>query len=228
MVVSSFSLCGIRVFHLQKLLDLLLLIMTWMVIDARKMILFYFLDGSLIMKNKPVKIVTPSSIVWIENIIAGDEFHDKVRVRVWLLLFRHCGDIFCATCTLSRAILPRGFGVRDPQRVCVSCNEVLRPYQQQFIREFSNQSRINAINPSNVAQQHFSLPYSKTLGSEIRKAVFSLYNYLEQDIIQDSSTSLSILRDAKGIAILTVAKAGFIFAPRFGTGLVMSRLLDGR
>lgn len=36
-----------------------------------------------------------------------------------------------------------------------------------------------------------------------------------------------ILRSAKGFAILTIAKAGFLFSARAGTGLVIVKLPDG-
>lgn len=36
-----------------------------------------------------------------------------------------------------------------------------------------------------------------------------------------------ILRSAKGFAILTIAKAGFLFSARAGTGLVIVKLANG-
>ena len=37
----------------------------------------------------------------------------------------------------------------------------------------------------------------------------------------------SILQNAKGLAILTVLKAGFLGSGRFGSGVVVARLADG-
>jgi lipid-binding SYLF domain-containing protein len=43
----------------------------------------------------------------------------------------------------------------------------------------------------------------------------------------DKSIPLAVLKGAKGLAILTVAKAGVLVAYKLGTGLVISRRSDG-
>ena len=43
----------------------------------------------------------------------------------------------------------------------------------------------------------------------------------------DKSIPLAILKGAKGLAILTVAKAGVLLAYKLGTGLVISHRPDG-
>ena len=43
----------------------------------------------------------------------------------------------------------------------------------------------------------------------------------------NKSIPLAILKGAKGLAILTVAKAGVLLAYKLGTGLVISQRLDG-
>jgi lipid-binding SYLF domain-containing protein len=65
------------------------------------------------------------------------------------------------------------------------------------------------------------------LGSEIRKASYSAYNLVNATWLGDRSVPLKMLADAKGLAFLTVAKAGLVFAPRFGTGLVVAKLPGG-
>lgn len=72
-----------------------------------------------------------------------------------------------------------------------------------------------------------NLPYSKTLGSELRKAAYSVSNLFHPSVIRDASITLQLLQNAQGLAFLTVFKGGFMFAPRLGTGLVISRLPDG-
>lgn len=139
---------------------------------------------------------------------------------------RYCCDIFCNSCTKYRIMLPNEYNVREPQRVCQVCYEKLKNKQKQLINHYSNSTRVNNV----IVSKQFNLPYSKTLGSEIRKAtntIHQLLNY-QDNIIDDKSLRISLLNNAKGIAFLTVLKGGFIFAPRIGTGLVMSRLLDGR
>eukprot|EP00600_Ochromonadales_sp_CCMP1393_P008287 CAMPEP_0174967842 /NCGR_PEP_ID=MMETSP0004_2-20121128/7803_1 /TAXON_ID=420556 /ORGANISM="Ochromonas sp., Strain CCMP1393" /LENGTH=102 /DNA_ID=CAMNT_0016217009 /DNA_START=1026 /DNA_END=1331 /DNA_ORIENTATION=+ len=71
------------------------------------------------------------------------------------------------------------------------------------------------------------MPFSSTLGSEIRKAAYSAHNlFMEggQLLVQDRAIPLRLLAAARGLAFLTVVKGGFIFAPRLGTGLVVARL----
>lgn len=64
--------------------------------------------------------------------------------------------------------------------------------------------------------------------SEIRKAVYSICNLFEFDgILRDGALPRSLLPAVKGIAFLTVVKAGFGFAAKIGTGLVVSRLPSG-
>ena len=47
-------------------------------------------------------------------------------------------------------------------------------------------------------------------------------------MIKDQSIPLPLLTNAKGLAFLTVVKAGFLISGRLGTGLVIARLPDGR
>lgn len=43
----------------------------------------------------------------------------------------------------------------------------------------------------------------------------------------DKIVPASILRQAKGLALLKVSKLGFVFSARAGTGVVIARLEDG-
>jgi lipid-binding SYLF domain-containing protein len=70
------------------------------------------------------------------------------------------------------------------------------------------------------------MPYSNTMGSEIRKAAYSIHNLFNLEWVQDKAIPLKLLKQAKGLAFLTVLKAGLVFAPRIGTGLVIARLPD--
>ncbi|CAN0601016.1 unnamed protein product, partial [Ectocarpus sp. 12 AP-2014] len=55
----------------------------------------------------------------------------------WLLWRRQhhcrlCGGIFCYACSQFRALLPRSFGSRDPQRLCQPCNARVAPLQEML------------------------------------------------------------------------------------------------
>jgi len=71
------------------------------------------------------------------------------------------------------------------------------------------------------SRRYFNMPYSNTLGSEIRKAAYSIHNMFlaPNSLIKDRTLPLQLLANAQGVAFLTVAKGGFVFAPRVGTGV---------
>lgn len=143
---------------------------------------------------------------------------------------RHCGFIFCQNCSSRKAMLPMEFGYRDPERVCDNCWYFLQPYQQFLCINIANHQRANSIDIASsgcTVRRHFNLPLTTTLGSEIRKAAYSTYNLFNLDCINDKRIPLNLLASAKGIAFITVVKAGFVFAPRVGTGLVIARLPNG-
>ena len=146
---------------------------------------------------------------------------------------RHCGQIFCNACTSHRLLLPKEFACRDPQRVCDSCQKILKPLQSTLTNDVANHQRINSIEPivanggAKSLRRYFNMPYSSTLGSEIRKAAYSVYNLFTLQYIKDKSIPLSLLQGAKGLAFLTVVQGGFVFGGRFGSGLVVSKLPSG-
>ena len=129
----------------------------------------------------------------------------------------------------SFSLLPAVFGLADPQRVCNSCFSALQPHQSGLTQIIANHARVNVIDVSTdcAPRRFLNLPYSSTLGSEIRKASYATHNLFTQEWIKDKSIPLQLLSTAKGLAFLTVIKGGFVFAPRVGTGLVLSRLPDG-
>jgi len=144
---------------------------------------------------------------------------------------RHCGKIFCNMCSSYRALLPREFGQRDPQRGCVDCCDELAPLQRGLTIDIGNHQRDNSVHITSETcsvRRYTNLPFSYTLGSELRKATYSTYNLFHSNWMHDEGLVVPLLSRAKGIAYLTVAKAGFILAPRVGTGLVIARLGDGR
>ena len=143
---------------------------------------------------------------------------------------RFCGQIFCQVCSSKFMLLPKDFGMRDPQRVCTMCQDVLQPLQMGLTNDIANHLRTNSVDvvsgKCNV-RRHFNLPFSLTLGSEIRKAAYSIYNLVGTTILNDKGIPLNLILNSKGLAFLTVVKGGFIIAPKFGTGLVIARLPDG-
>ena len=86
---------------------------------------------------------------------------------------RHCGFIFCDSCSSNRALLPVAFNLTDPQRVCVACFTTLQPHQEQLAELIANAEKSNAVDMTEGSLMRYcNLPFSLTLGSEIRKAAY--------------------------------------------------------
>ncbi|OLL25752.1 SH3 domain-containing protein [Neolecta irregularis DAH-3] len=72
-------------------------------------------------------------------------------------------------------------------------------------------------------------PLPNTLTSECRKCARILTSFVKPSNTFGSDKVIppSVLRNAKGLAIITVLKAGFLFTGRVGSGLVIARLANG-
>ncbi|KAK4219934.1 hypothetical protein QBC37DRAFT_74453 [Rhypophila decipiens] len=72
-------------------------------------------------------------------------------------------------------------------------------------------------------------PLPSSLASECKKCGKILNSFIDprQAFSPDKIIPPSVLANAKGLAILTVIKAGFLGSARFGSGLVVARLPDG-
>src|SRR5690554_7619281 len=64
-------------------------------------------------------------------------------------------------------------------------------------------------------------PAQATLAEDVRQATTILERFKD---MPEEGIPRAVLRDAKGLAILTVLKAGFVFSGEGGTGLVIARL----
>ena len=64
------------------------------------------------------------------------------------------------------------------------------------------------------------------LENEIAKATTMLYNF--KNTLGEEKIPRELLDIAKGVVFLTIVKAGFMFTGRYGTGLVVAKLPDGR
>ena len=103
----------------------------------------------------------------------------------------------------------------------------MKQIQDNLALNQSNSMRENTINSTN---RYLNSPIRFTMGAEIRKAAYIIKNFhtgLETKHIEDSSVPLRLIRDACGLAILTVMKVGFFWSGRLGTGLVVARRGDG-
>ncbi|KAJ5189363.1 hypothetical protein N7491_005697 [Penicillium cf. griseofulvum] len=72
-------------------------------------------------------------------------------------------------------------------------------------------------------------PLPSSMASECKKAAKILTSFVDprQSFGPDKVIPPEILANAKGLAVLTVLKAGFLGSGRFGSGIVVARLGDG-
>ncbi|KDO21403.1 hypothetical protein SPRG_12410 [Saprolegnia parasitica CBS 223.65] len=67
-----------------------------------------------------------------------------------------------------------------------------------------------------------------TMEGALKYAVKTMDDFFDPAIDNDKRIPVDLMQGAKGLAFLTVIKAGFIWTGKVGTGLVLARLPDGR
>jgi len=108
----------------------------------------------------------------------------------------------------------------------MECNSKLMPHQQFLSTNIANHHRVNSIDVASThcnIRRYCNLPFSITLGSEIRKAAYATHNLFSQQMlsaVRDQAIPLRLLAAAKGLAFITVLKGGFMFAPRIGRSVM--------
>ncbi|XP_028759975.1 uncharacterized protein LOC114718726 [Neltuma alba] len=143
---------------------------------------------------------------------------------------RFCGGIFCRNCSKGRCLLPVKFRERNPQRVCDACYDRLDPLQGVLVNSISNAVQVakHDVMDWTCARGWLNLPIGLSMEHDIYKASNALRSYCQVARSNpERSIPLAILREAKGLAILTVAKAGALLSYKLGTGLVVARRSDG-
>ncbi|CEP15756.1 hypothetical protein [Parasitella parasitica] len=77
----------------------------------------------------------------------------------------------------------------------------------------------------------FNSPIPGSLGEECQKASRILEQFIIKEEIEngfDTVIPVSVIKQAKGLAIFTVVKAGFLWSGRAGSGIVVAKLPDGK
>ena len=75
-----------------------------------------------------------------------------------------------------------------------------------------------------IAAFHTSAVFAAGMQDDVNQAATIIQRF---ETMPEGSIPAAVLRDAKGLAILTVTKAGFIFSGRGGTGVVVARAGNG-
>ncbi|KAL2503379.1 RING/FYVE/PHD-type zinc finger family protein [Forsythia ovata] len=143
---------------------------------------------------------------------------------------RFCGGIFCRMCSKGRCLLPVKFRERNPQRVCDACYDRLDPLQSVLVNTISNAAQMakHDVMDWTCSRGWLNLPVSLSMEQEIYKSANTLRSYCQVARLNpEKSIPAAVLRGARGLAILTVAKGGVLLAYKIGTGLVVARRSDG-
>ncbi|KAJ1402203.1 Zinc finger, FYVE/PHD-type [Sesbania bispinosa] len=144
---------------------------------------------------------------------------------------RFCGGIFCGECSKGRSLLPLKFRVSDPQRVCDVCCVRLESVQPYLMDHVSNAAQLPTQDLTDLStlRSWVNFPWGQSMEYEIYKATNTIkaYNNKIGFLKPEKSIPDVILRQAKGLAIITVVKVGVMVTYNIGTGLVVARREDG-
>ncbi|KAM3700605.1 hypothetical protein ACJW31_05G111500 [Castanea mollissima] len=155
--------------------------------------------------------------------LCGVRFHPIICSRHHC---RFCGGIFCGECTKGRSLLPTKFRVGDPQRVCDVCCVRIESVQPYLMDQVSRAAQLptHDLTDLSTLRSWVNFPWGQSMEYEIYKAANTIrkYNTVPEKKIPDA-----ILRQAKGLAIITVVKVGMMVTYNIGTGIVVARREDG-
>ncbi|XP_061342724.1 uncharacterized protein LOC133288905 [Gastrolobium bilobum] len=143
---------------------------------------------------------------------------------------RFCGGIFCGECSKGRSLLPSKFRVSDPQRVCDVCCVRLESVQPHLMDHVSNAAQLPTRDLTDLStlRSWVNFPWGQSMEYEIYKATNTIKAYNRIGLLKpEKSIPDFILRQAKGLAIITVVKVGVVVTYNIGTGLVVARREDG-
>ncbi|KAF0904485.1 hypothetical protein E2562_034999 [Oryza meyeriana var. granulata] len=159
--------------------------------------------------------------------LCGARFHPIICSRHHC---RFCGGLFCGGCSKGRSLMPPKFSTSEPQRVCDVCGVRLECIQPYLMNKTSRACQLptNDLTDLSTLRSWLNLPWAGTMEYEIYKAVNSIYGYFKVGNLKpEKSIPDSILRQAKGLAIITVVNVGMMITYKIGTGLVVARRADG-
>ncbi|XP_078431460.1 RING/FYVE/PHD-type zinc finger family protein [Wolffia australiana] len=143
---------------------------------------------------------------------------------------RFCGGIFCSDCSKGRSLVPLKFRACDPQRVCDVCCVRLESVQPILMDKVSPASQLptHDLTDLSTLRSWINFPWGQSMEYEIYKATNTLRGYSKVGLIRpEKCIPQAVLRQAKGLAILTVARVGLMVTYNIGTGLVVARREDG-
>ncbi|XP_040987236.1 uncharacterized protein LOC121235076 isoform X1 [Juglans microcarpa x Juglans regia] len=154
-------------------------------------------------------------------------FHPIMRSRHHC---RFCGGIFCSSCSKGRCLLPTKFRTGNPERVCDVCFVRLESVQSYLIDRISRAAQLptHDLTDLSTLRSWLNFPWGQSMEYEIYKATNTIEGYNKVGTLTpEKSIPDAIWKQARGLAILTVAKVGVVVTYNIGTGLVIARREDG-
>ncbi|KAI3966004.1 hypothetical protein MKX01_010961 [Papaver californicum] len=143
---------------------------------------------------------------------------------------RFCGGIFCGECSKGRSLLPIKFRTEDPERVCDVCCVRLESVQSYLMDQVSRAAQFptHDVTDLSTLRSWVNFPWCQSMEDEIYKASNTILGYSKVGLLKpERSIPRAILRQAKGLAIISVVKVGVMVTYNIGTGLVIARREDG-
>ncbi|GAB4827162.1 hypothetical protein Ancab_034051 [Ancistrocladus abbreviatus] len=143
---------------------------------------------------------------------------------------RFCGGVFCNECTKGRSLLPVKFRIPDPQRVCDVCCvrlESVKPYLMDRVSRAA-QLPTHDLTDLSTLRSWLNFPWGNSMEYEIYKATNTIQGYGNKvgSRRYEKVIPETILRQAKGLAVLTIVRIGAMVTYNIGTGLVVARRED--
>lgn len=178
-----------------------------------------------ILETEPPRWLPDSSAT--ACMLCGVRFHPIICSRHHC---RFCGGLFCNECSKGRSLLPVKFRASDPQRVCDVCCVRLESVQGYLMDQVSRAAQLptHDLTDLSTLRSWLNFPWGQSMEYEIYKAANTIKGYNKVGALSpEKSIPDAILKQAKGLAILTVAKVGTVFTYKVGTGLVIARRNDG-
>ncbi|XVE53107.1 hypothetical protein DITRI_Ditri02bG0177800 [Diplodiscus trichospermus] len=178
-----------------------------------------------ILESEPPKWLADSAVS--ACMLCNVRFHPIMRSRHHC---RFCGGIFCNECSKGRSLLPVKFRKGNPERVCDVCCVRLDSAQSYLTDRVSRAAQLptHDLTDLSTLRSWLNFPWGQSMEYEIYKAANTIHNYNKVGSLKpEKSIPDAILKQAKGLAILTVAKVGVMVTYKIGTGLIIARKEDG-
>eukprot|EP00884_Botryococcus_braunii_P004777 jgi/Botrbrau1/142/Bobra.0022s0127.1 len=153
-------------------------------------------------------------------------------LRSWRHHCRLCGNLFCHNCCKRRLLLPRSFQMSRPQRVCYDCAILLEPRQDLLAGTISRavQTPVHDVTDFSALRSYINVPIAAPMDTYIFQATNIIRSLATPAAIiaPEKHIPSSLLCNAAGFAVLTVAKAAMGWSAAWGGGVVVARMAGGQ